>query len=86
MQPAAAVNPEELLALLSEITGNPRDSIRGDGLLTELPGWDSLAILEVMVRLDETYGVMLSPDSFESCTRVDELIQSVMHEIGAARQ
>ncbi len=85
MQPTTAVNTDELFALLSEITGIPRDDIRGSEPLEALPGWDSLAILEVMVRLDETYGISLSPDQFQSCTCVDDLIEVVRREILVAR-
>jgi acyl carrier protein len=85
MQQVTAVTTEELLTSLAEITGNSREILRDSELLADLPGWDSLAILEVMVRLDETYGVMLSVERFQSCTRVGELVEAVQHEIAAVR-
>jgi len=80
-----AVSTEDLVCLLADLTGKSKEDLRGARPLAALGGWDSLAILEVMVRLEDAYGIAISPDRFQSCTRVDELIDIVIHEIEAAR-
>jgi acyl carrier protein len=84
MNQTSVLSGQEMTALLSEIIGAAPGVVRGDALLAELPGWDSLAILEVMIRMDELYDVKLSPEKFVHCRTVDDLFDAVLQEIQTA--
>jgi hypothetical protein len=57
---------EELLQL-------PSGSLQGFEALKDVPGWDSVAVVEFMALADEKYGVALSPRQFRECRSVQDL-------------
>ena len=47
--------------------------IRGDSKLAELPEWDSLAALGVIVMCDMEYGVTLTGTDLTKCVQVQDI-------------
>lgn len=57
-------------------------SVRGDQLIHDLKGWDSLAILEFMVLASE-YGRDVEPAEVARCRTVDDLASLAIAPGGA---
>jgi acyl carrier protein len=46
---------------------------RSDTLLTDLPEWDSLAALAVIVMFDMEYNVIITGEDLKQCKRVEDI-------------
>lgn len=51
----------------------PAGSVKGEQLLTDLPTWDSLTILEFMVLADSDYESDVQPADIAACKTVADL-------------
>lgn len=50
------------------------DSVKGDELLSDLGGWDSLAVMTYIAMVDEQCGVTLSASKLAEAVSVEDLI------------
>jgi len=64
----------EFLGLLDEITEAKPGTVKGTEQLTELEGWDSLAVVSFIAVVDEHFGVTLSAEKLQKCRSVDDLV------------
>lgn len=64
---------KEFLTLLTEILELPTDSLTGAEPLSEVEGWDSLAVLNFIAMVDEHCGITVSPKRIVDCKTVDDL-------------
>ena len=62
---------------LEKLLELPPGSVRGDQSLTQMPEWDSLAVISFIAMVDNKYGVILQGSKVEACTTVDELVHSI---------
>ena len=69
-RPAFYLALEELLEL-------SQGTIRGDEPLKKVRGWDSFAVVSVIVLADDKYGVRLKPDRVGACETIDDLARSI---------
>ena len=72
------INPtqltEQVHALLAEALQVPHEAVT-DGLgFGDLPEWDSMGHMEVMVLLEERYGVEISADTIANLTSVEGIL------------
>ena len=61
------------LRAFEEMLHLPSGSLEGSEALQDVPGWDSLAVVEFMALADEKYGVTLAPRQFRVCNSVQDL-------------
>ena len=69
---------KEAKNLLSSVLAIESDAIQDEATSENLSGWDSLAIMQLMVSLEELYGIRLSirdVESLKSVSGIAELIQ-----------
>jgi acyl carrier protein len=48
----------------------------------DLEGWDSLAMLNLLVALEDEYGISLPPDDFGAATTIDGIVTIVAAHLG----
>lgn len=60
--------------LLDEILGMAPGTIKGDEVLADIKGWDSLAIMAFISMLDERFGEIAPASKIMSCRTVADLI------------
>lgn len=53
---------------------NPHEDV---GLM-EPPAWDSLKHVEIMLMLEETFGIVLDPEDFELMTSIEACVAQVI--------
>jgi acyl carrier protein len=72
---------DDLTAEICEIAANvldvPPAAVREAGDLEQVENWDSLHQLNLMLALEETYGIQLSPDDLGLLTHVDTIRELV---------
>jgi acyl carrier protein len=69
---------KEAKNLLSSVLAIESDAIQDEATSENLSGWDSLAIMQLMVSLEELYGIRVSirdVESLKSVSGIAELIQ-----------
>ncbi len=64
----------EIVADSLEVT---TDDVAGFGELDDVEGWDSLRRLNVMMAIEESLGVVLTPDDLMSMTSVERIVEIV---------
>ena len=67
------IDAEAVRALLADALQVPKDMITPDMAFGDLPQWDSLGHMEVMMRLEEQYGVEISPDTIASLISIPDI-------------
>lgn len=66
---------EQIQALLAEAIQAPIEEITPDLTFGDLPQWDSMGHMEVMLRLEEKFGVEISADTIAALTSIPEIIK-----------
>lgn len=64
---------EAFLLALDEMLELPAGTLKGPEKIEEIENWDSLAIINLMALVDETYGVKLAPRQIGAAETVDQL-------------
>ena len=64
---------ESVQALLAEAIQVPLDMVTPDMAFGDLPQWDSLGHMEVMMRLEEQYGIEINPDTIAELISIPEI-------------
>jgi acyl carrier protein len=64
---------EDFLKAFEQITESAPSSIRTDTPLTEVGGWDSLAVIGLISRLDRDFGLRLRADDLPQCATVGDV-------------
>ena len=54
---------EQVRALLSEALQVPEDQISPDLTFGDIPPWDSMGHMEVLMSLENHYGIKINPDT-----------------------
>ena len=67
----------DLRALLAEIFHLQTSEISPDAQLGELPQWDSMAHMDLMVALEEKYGVDISAETISQLVSLPAIIAYV---------
>lgn len=72
---------DDLTAEICEIAANVLDvspeTVRAAGDLEQVENWDSLHQLNLMLALEESFGVQLSPDDLGALSHVDTIRELV---------
>ena len=64
---------EQVQTLLAEAIQAPPELVTADLAFGDLPQWDSLGHMEVMLRLEEQYGVVIDADTIAQLVSVPEI-------------
>jgi acyl carrier protein len=64
---------EQVQALLAEAIQAPPEQVTADLAFGDLPQWDSLGHMEVMLRLEEQFGVVIDADTIAQLISVPEI-------------
>jgi acyl carrier protein len=75
---------DELCRRLEEALQQPPQSIQPDTAFADIPNFDSAAQIEVILLLDERYGVQIPDDTLPRLERVRDLAPLVAAARGAA--
>lgn len=59
--------------LLAEAIHVPPEMVTGDMAFGDIPQWDSLGHMEVMLKLEEEYGVQIDTDAIAQLVSVPEI-------------
>ena len=52
-------------------------TLTGEELLTDLPGWDSMAVVGFIAMVDETFGVIVPASQLMQCKTTADLAKTV---------
>lgn len=72
-----------LIPLLSDVLGVSATSLSDGTTMKDVETWDSLRHIELVVRIEETFGLNLGPEAIVRMTNVSA-IRAVLAEHGAA--
>jgi acyl carrier protein len=75
------VTKAQFLKLLDELLELDLGTLRGDELLTNLPRWDSLALIGFIALLDENLGVSVPATKINECKTVADLMALVKDRV-----
>jgi acyl carrier protein len=64
---------ERVQLLLAESIQVPPDMVTSDMAFGDLPQWDSLGHMEVMMRLEEQFGIEINPDTIAELISIPEI-------------
>lgn len=86
MSEAIAIESQDVLAFVDQFAlavdfQNPVP-VHGDTRLTDLPEWDSLAALGVIVMCDTEYGVAITGNDLKECRTVADIYARVLAKKG----
>jgi acyl carrier protein len=65
------------LRLFEEVAHLPEQSLVGDEKLADVPGWDSLAMVEFVMLADKRHGVAVKPAEFVGDAAVGDIARSL---------
>ncbi len=64
----------EFLARLEEVLEMDRGTLKGREKLSDVDGWNSLAILGYIALIDELFSVSINAEEIKKCLVVDDLV------------
>ena len=64
---------DTFLRMIEELTETPPNTLRGNETLRDIAGWDSLAIVDFISRVDEEFEVQFSGQAIGNCRTVNDL-------------
>ncbi|MTD58238.1 acyl carrier protein [Amycolatopsis pithecellobii] len=62
--------------------GRPPETLRGDTDLRAVEGADSIKVLRMIAKIEQTYGVELEDDDIFGLTTIDEVVAVVSKAMG----
>ena len=70
-----SITREEFLLELDQLLGLSPGTLRGDEKLDELPNWDSMTLIGVIVMVESTNDMRITPDQVVGCSTVADLLK-----------
>jgi acyl carrier protein len=71
------MNDSRLFAAMDELLELDVGSVKRDVLLSDLPEWDSMAVVGFIAMVDEKFGIVLSANRLRECKTTTDLAQLV---------
>jgi acyl carrier protein len=65
---------DQVCGIASDVLGVPRSKVSADSSPKNTEAWDSTAHLNLVLALEEKYGVQLSPEEIEGMQSVGEAV------------
>jgi len=63
----------DFITLLEELIEAESNTLKGDELLEEVEGWDSLAIVNLIALVDEDFGIILPAKEIQERETINDL-------------
>ena len=76
------MNKKDFFLLIDELLENEPGVITGNEVLTQLPKWDSLAVIGFIAVLDQHFSVSVPAAQILGCKTVDDLAGLVGDKLG----
>lgn len=73
---------EQVMALLAEALQIESELVTPDLTFGDIPQWDSMGHMEVMMRLEEYFGVEINPDTIASLISLPIICEYVNNKDG----
>jgi len=77
------MKPKDFLRLLDEVIEADPGTVEGTELLTDLPKWDSLAVLSFIAAVDTHFHIQISAEDLAACQTVPDLEKLLGNRITA---
>jgi acyl carrier protein len=74
---------EDLRSLMAEIFHMESSDIAPDAQLGELPQWDSMAHMDLMVALEASFGVEITAESIGQLTSLPAILAHLQSQVNA---
>jgi acyl carrier protein len=71
------MSDDSVLRSIERLCELPPDSLDQSAVLTGIPGWDSLRVVEFVALLDSDYGITLEFEKMAGCTTAGDLVNLV---------
>jgi acyl carrier protein len=68
------MTPEEAIKWIAELFEEPADRLKPETKKADIPGWDSLGILNLMAGLDSDFNILLSEDEIVKLHNVGDIL------------
>jgi acyl carrier protein len=68
---------EKVFAVLADVFGLPREEVGPETVREDIPEWDSLGHLNLMLALEEAFDVSFSVEEMPELVSVDAIVQKV---------
>lgn len=68
---------QEIQALVADAIQVPAEMVTADLAFGDLPQWDSLGHMEILMRLEETYGVEVNAETIAGLVSIPEILKYV---------
>lgn len=68
------MTPDEALKWITELFEEPADHLKPETKKADIPGWDSLGILNLMAGLDSEFNILLSEAEIAKLHCVDDIL------------
>ncbi|MEN9282530.1 MAG: hypothetical protein RLZZ179_23 [Verrucomicrobiota bacterium] len=75
------MNPEEFLTTFLGNIEVTEPTVNLDTQLSEIPQWDSLALLATLAMADGAYGVQLNGVELQGCTSIGDIARLVASKL-----
>lgn len=74
----------EVTAILRDVLDDPRIELTADTVAADVPGWDSMAHIALVVEVECRFGVTFHAAEIEALHRVGDLVRLIEAKRGAA--
>jgi len=64
----------EVLAWIADIFEEPIENIKPETSSEEVPGWDSLGVLNLIAALDEGFNIQLTDEKIQGLKKVEDIL------------
>ena len=71
------MDKDEFLNELAVILEEEENTLTGDEVLEELPGWDSLSVISFIALVDEKFNFIISGDQIKDAQTINDLTKIV---------
>lgn len=73
---------DEIVNIIAEILEEDSSRISGDTAIGDLESWDSLHHLQIIARIERTYGFKFTPDIMIDLEDVGDIVKATEDRIG----
>ena len=74
------MNKEEFINLIEDVMEEDTGTFKGPEILKDI-GWDSIAFMSFLAKVDSELGVTLAPAKITQCKTVDDLVGLVSEHL-----
>jgi acyl carrier protein len=68
---------DRVCAVIADVFGVPREELGAETVQEDIPEWDSLGHLNLMLALEEAFGVSFSVDEMPELVSVKAIVEKV---------